>query len=194
MQGWREPLTLENFFVIPDSFASGFVFSCFETGWAGVLSKLALDKPRQQELLDKARAGESAYPILMQMGWLFWRRMLACMTLTLIYAATSFVGPGLLNRIVNFLDKPSSEQTSQEVTQIYGCVLGLFLAQIIGSLFNGMANRIAIGTQIMVRSELNVAVCEKAMRLSHRYASAGVQRGCVHVRALRLAESCQVPF
>lgn len=46
--------------------------------------------------------------------------------------------------------------------------MGMFLAPAIGSVINGVADRISIGTQVIIRAELNTAVYTKALRLSAR--------------------------
>lgn len=46
--------------------------------------------------------------------------------------------------------------------------MAMFLIPAFGTLLNSMSNRISIGTQVLLRAELNAAMYEKAMRLSVR--------------------------
>ena len=66
-----------------------------------------------------------------------------------------------------------------------GC---MFLAPILGTLAAGQANRLSIGTQIMVRAELTASIYRKALRL--RWAWGRGAWGPARCRVPRCAEEC----
>jgi len=96
------------------------------------------------------------------------------MTVQLCYAGLSFVGPIMLNNIVQFLtDSDIAEAggtpvSDSAVTKAWLFAVGMFLAPVVGSIAAAQANRIAISTSIMIRAEITAAIYRKALNLSTR--------------------------
>jgi ABC-type multidrug transport system fused ATPase/permease subunit len=107
-----------------------------------------------------------------------WRRhrlrLLAALVLQACYSGVQFVGPLMLNQIVQFLTRsdleeagtPGVEVTSQQLTDAYLYALGMFLAPVVGTLIATQGNRLSVGTQVMIRAEVTAAIYRKALRLS----------------------------
>lgn len=107
-----------------------------------------------------------------------WRRhrvrIAYAMLLQLGYSAVQFVGPLMLNNIIKILTQAEYarlnglEYPSSEITKAYLFAMGMFLAPVVGTLGASQANRVAIGTQIMIRSELIASIYRKALSLRDR--------------------------
>ena len=92
-------------------------------------------------------------------------RIAYTMLLQLCYSAVQFVGPLMLNQIIQILTsadiarQQGGEYPSSEITKAYLFAMGMFLAPVVGTLGASQANRVAIGTQIMIRTELIAVHC-----------------------------------
>ena len=64
----------------------------------------------------------------------------------------------------------------------------MLMAPILGSLAAVMANRLSIGTQVMLRAELTAAIYRKALRLSSRWGKRGEGGGGVDCGCDRVVE------
>eukprot|EP00889_Picochlorum_renovo_P000358 jgi/Picre1/27388/NNA_000355.t1 len=60
------------------------------------------------------------------------------------------------------------EFPSSEITKAYLYAMGMFLGPVVGTLGASQANRVAIGTQVMIRGELIASIYRKALSLSTR--------------------------
>jgi ATP-binding cassette subfamily C (CFTR/MRP) protein 1 len=80
----------------------------------------------------------------------------------------------MLKEIVKVLTKAAAYRAQgiplpqSEVTKGYLFAMGMFLGPVVGTMGAAQANRVAIGTQIMIRSELIASIYRKALRLSTR--------------------------
>jgi ATP-binding cassette, subfamily C (CFTR/MRP), member 1 len=64
---------------------------------------------------------------------------------------------------------PPQEGTSKwQETRAYLFAMGMLLAPLVGTLAAGQANRLSIGTQVMIRAELTASIYRKALSLSTR--------------------------
>ena len=131
-------------------------------------------KGSKQNVLEQARDGKVGRFIFLSIWRQHRYRIIFAMILQLTYSGIQFVGPLMLNEIVKILTKSdvlefTNQDISQsQVTKAFLFAMGMFLAPVVGSLGAAQANRVAIGTQIMIRAELNASIYRKALRLSTR--------------------------
>jgi len=124
--------------------------------------------------LEDAKNGQTARFLLHTIFFRHWKRIIFSMCLQMIYSGVQFVGPLMMNQIIQFLQTAYAFRLSDqplpqsEVTKAFLFAMGMFLAPVVGTLGAGQANRVAIGTQIMIRSELIGSIYRKALRLSTR--------------------------
>ncbi|KAL6776048.1 hypothetical protein ACKKBG_A19595 [Auxenochlorella protothecoides x Auxenochlorella symbiontica] len=166
--GWRRPLQFEDLFVIPEELTTAAVFPPYTAGWNRLVREARDGGPKGQRRLEDSRLGRSTAFMLTNFIRLHWVRVSVALSIQLLYSATTFAGPLLLNKIVRFLQTPEALQDAEGLKQAYLYAMGMFLAPVVGTLINGMANRVSIGTQVIIRAELNAAIYAKALRLSNR--------------------------
>lgn len=131
------------------------------------------DKKEAKRLVDAEKGLVGGY--VLKTVWRRHRLRIAyAMLLQLCYSAVQFVGPLMLNQIVQILTsadiarQQGLEYPNSEITKAYLFAMGMFLAPVVGTLGASQANRVAIGTQIMIRSELIASIYRKALSLSTR--------------------------
>ncbi|KAL4457987.1 hypothetical protein ABPG75_012852 [Micractinium tetrahymenae] len=166
--GFRRTLQFEDVLATPDALLT-----------ANLQPRFAAEFERQKQLaegmgdkgaaiLKGAEQGDNGRLLLFSIWQSHYPRILASLCLQLFYSGVQFAGPLFLNQIVKFITQPSFLQTDAGLTKAYVFAAMMFVAPVVGTLCAGQSNRLSIGTQIMVRSELTASIYRKALRLSTR--------------------------
>jgi len=166
-------LQYDDVFDIPDALKTDNVYPGF---YARFESRIAAEENSESgtKNIQEAKDGKAARFLLSTIWMQHRHRILYAMCLQLIYSGIQFVGPLMLNQITKFLMRADAlEQAGQsvphsQVVRAWLFAMGMFLAPAVGTLGAGQANRMSIGTQIMIRAELTASIYRKALRLSTR--------------------------
>ncbi len=176
--GYSRTLEYPDLFDTPGALKTRQVYRSFADTFNAILdearNKAARgDKKEAKRLADAEKGLVGGY--VLKAVWRRHRvRIAYTMLLQLCYSAVQFVGPLMLNQIIQILTsadiarQQGGEYPSSEITKAYLFAMGMFLAPVVGTLGASQANRVAIGTQIMIRTELIASIYRKALSLSTR--------------------------
>jgi ABC-type multidrug transport system fused ATPase/permease subunit len=174
VQGSKRTLQYEDIFDIPPSLQTKNVYPGFQSRFQGFAVPLNGGTEKERRQLQRALDGETSRFVLYSIFGQHKLRLLYALILQCFYSGVQFVGPLMLNHIVRFLsasqalDLNGLSVSSSQLTEAWLYAMGMFLAPVVGTLAAGQANRISIGTQVMIRAELTAAIYRKALRLSTR--------------------------
>ena len=173
-KGYRNTLQYDDLFDTPDALKTKNVYPDFCDTFNGLVHEASGNGEKGAKMVDDAKKGVSARFVFRTILARHWKRILYAMGLQLCYSGVQFVGPLMLNEITKILTQAElyretgQEFPSSEITKAYLYAMGMFLAPLVGTLGASQANRVAIGTQIMIRSELIASIYRKALSLSTR--------------------------
>jgi hypothetical protein len=174
-QGSKRTLQYEDIFDIPPALQTRNVYPGFQACFDGQVAALERGGEAGRAVLEGARRGDTSRFVLRSILNQHKLRLVYALILQVIYSGVQFVGPTMLNNIVKFLSASAAADmgtgppiTSDQVTRAWLFAMGMFLAPIGATLGAGQANRISVGTQVMIRAELTAAIYRKALRLSTR--------------------------
>ena len=177
-RGYKRTLEYSDVFDTPDALKTRRVYPDTADTFNAIIEKARRKAEngdeKEKKRLEDAEKGLVARYVLKTIFSRHWRRIAFAMTLQLCYSAVQFVGPLMLNQIIKILTQAEYarqaglEYPQSEITKAYLFAMGMFLAPVVGSLGASQANRVAIGTQIMIRSELIASIYRKALSLSTR--------------------------
>ena len=168
MQGYRRTLQYEDVFDTPAALKTKEVYPGFATCLQNIVES-ADDRVR-----DQAKDGKIARFLALSIWRQHKHRLLFAMLLQLTYSGVQFVGPLMLNQIVSILttsdvlNRQGLDLDQSEITRAFLFAMGMLLAPMVGALGAAQANRVSIGTQVMIRSELTASIYRKALRMSTR--------------------------
>lgn len=172
--GYKRTLQYEDMFDTPAALKTKEVYPRF----CDTFNSLIVDARRKggddAAKVKEAEAGRSAKFVFQTILKRHWKRIGYAMLLQLCYSGVQFVGPLMLNQIVKILTEAEKyrqqglEFPSSEITKAYLYAMGMFLGPVVGTLGASQANRVAIGTQVMIRGELIASIYRKALSLSTR--------------------------
>ena len=169
--GYRRTLQYDDIFDTPDALKTKNVYPDFCDTFNGLVVDA---QEKGDERVKEAEKGLSARFVFLTILTRHWKRIGYAMGLQLLYSGVQFVGPLMLNEITKILTNAEyaratgAEFPSSEITKAYLYAMGMFLAPVVGTLGASQANRVAIGTQVMIRSELIASIYRKALSLSTR--------------------------
>jgi ATP-binding cassette subfamily C (CFTR/MRP) protein 1 len=168
--GYRRTLQYDDLFDTPDALKTKNVYPDFCDTFNGLVGDAVESGEKGQKFVEDAKKGVSARFVFRTILTRHWKRIAYAMGLQLCYSGVQFVGPLMLNEITKILTKAEADPDlpSSEITKAYLYAMGMFLAPLVGTLGASQANRVAIGTQIMIRSELIASIYRKALSLSTR--------------------------
>ena len=93
---------------------------------------------------------------------MFWEDLLKMMISQLFYETTRFAGPVLLHSIVEYISDPNRNSYSG---YIYAC--GLFLSQLIGTIFQSQSSFRAVNIGLRARNALSLATFRHVLKLDN---------------------------
>ena len=176
--GYKRTLEYPDIFDTPDALKTRNVYPDTADTFNAIIQeareKADSGDEKEKKRLEDAEKGLVARYVLKTIFSRHWRRILFAMSLQLCYSAVQFVGPIMLNNIIKILTnaeyarQAGLEYPQSEITKAYLFAMGMFLAPVVGTLGASQANRVAIGTQIMIRTELIASIYRKALSLSTR--------------------------
>ncbi|PSC67462.1 hypothetical protein C2E20_8853 [Micractinium conductrix] len=166
--GFRRTLQYEDLFAQPDALLTGHVQPRFAAQFLRQKEVAAAKGEKGKVILAAAEKGETSRFVLNSIWLCHYPRLVAALCLQLFYSGIQFAGPLFLNQIVKFITKPKELQTDSDLNKCYVFAAMMFVAPVVGTLAAGQANRLSVGTQIMVRAELTASIYRKALRLSTR--------------------------
>lgn len=172
--GYKRTLQYEDVFDTPDVLKTASVYPGFAARLQRLLKEAENGGEKAKKKFEEAKEGKAARYLLKTIIGQHKGRILFAMTVQLCYAGLSFVGPIMLKNIVQFLTAsdiaeaggPPVPQSAVSKAWLYA--MGMFLAPVVGTLAAAQANRIAIGTSVMIRSEITATIYRKALSLSTR--------------------------
>jgi ABC-type multidrug transport system fused ATPase/permease subunit len=173
-QGYKRTLQYEDVFDTPDVLKTASVYPGFAARFQRLLKEAENGGEKAKRKFEEAKEGKAARYLLRTVIGQHKGRILFAMTVQLCYAGLSFVGPIMLKNIVQFLTASDIAEAGgppvpeSAVNKAWLYAMGMFLAPVVGTVAAAQANRIAIGTSIMIRSEITAAIYRKALSLSTR--------------------------
>lgn len=172
--GYRRTLQYDDVFDTPDALKTRNVYPEFCDTFNGLVLDAQQKGGKSAKKVEEAKNGVSARFVFLTILQRHWKRIMYAMCLQLCYSGVQFVGPLMLNEIIKILTQAEvaretgGEYPSSEITKAYLYAMGMFLGPVVGTMGASQANRVAIGTQIMIRSELIASIYRKALSLSTR--------------------------
>jgi ABC-type multidrug transport system fused ATPase/permease subunit len=173
-QGYRRTIEYSDLFDTPHALKTKQIYEPFWDRFQHHIHAAEITGPEGEERLKKARKGETSRFLLKSILGQHKIRLIAALILQLFYAGIGFVGPLMLNQITKFLTTSEQSELSSAIpppstsdlnkAYIYAAVM--FIAPVIGTVAATMANRLSIGTSIMIRGEMTASIYRKALRLS----------------------------
>lgn len=109
-QGWRKPLEFEDLYDIPTDLKTDAAFERFGSEWDAAVAAAGAGGDHGALRLAAGRRGEDGMMLATVFLRTHWLRLTAVVGVQLLYTASTFGGPLLLNQITKFLELPASEQ------------------------------------------------------------------------------------